>query len=234
MKPLIEFRDINLNFNGKKILNEVNLSVDENEILGLVGRSGTGKTTLFRLFLGIYKPSSGTIFFNGKKINKKIKHHVGFASQDGSFYPRLTVEENLAYFGRIYKLSEKVIKVRTKQLLELMQLQYAGNTKAENLSGGMKRRLDLALAMIHDPKVLVLDEPTTGLDIILNENIWDLILAIHKSGKTIIVSSHNLVEIEKYCTNVALVSHGKIVPSGELKGIKLEKWFRSFTNDASI
>lgn len=236
--PLIEFKNVSQNFNGKNVLQDVNLTINQHQILGLVGRSGSGKTTLFRLFLRIYKPSKGKIYFNGKKVNDKIKQKVGFASQENSFYPRLTVEENLRYFGCMYNLPKKLLRTRIDRLLELMQLENSRKVWAKNLSGGMKRRLDLAIALVHDPDVLILDEPTTGLDIILNENIWQLILKIKEHGKTIIVSSHNLEEIEKHCTEIAFVSHGQVVEWEKLKKLKkkygLKNLFRRICNDQSL
>ena len=230
MNSIIEFKEVTIGFNGKIFLENVNLTIHENKILGLVGRSGSGKTTLFRLFLGVYCPNNGKILYKGKKVDKKIKEKVGFASQENSFYPRLTVEENIAYFGSMYNLPVKEIKIRADRLLELMELESARKTRANNLSGGMKRRLDLAIALVHDPDVLILDEPTTGLDIILNENIWKLILKIHRLGKTIIVSSHNLIEIEKYCQEVAFVSKGEVIDWAHLKKLKrrsnMEQLFR--------
>tara|TARA_Y100000031_G_C8226119_1_gene388417 strand:- start:882 stop:1589 length:708 start_codon:yes stop_codon:yes gene_type:complete len=220
MDSIIEFKNVTISFNGKTILEDVNLDIHENKIMGLVGRSGSGKTTLFRLFLGVYLPTQGKIFYKGRKINNKIKEKVGFASQENSFYPRLTVEENISYFASMYGIDKRDVKLRMARLLELVDLQESSNVRADNLSGGMKRRLDLAIALVHDPDVLILDEPTTGLDIILNENIWNLILKIHKLGKTIVVSSHNLVEIEKYCQEVTFVSRGKIIDWKHLKQLR--------------
>lgn len=237
-QPIIEFKGVSKHFKKKTVLDNVNFAIEDDEIIGLVGRSGAGKTTLFRLFLGIYKPSSGEIFFQGKKITSKIKKDVGFASQENSFYLTLTVEENLRYFGMVYNLPSKEVKKRIGKLLKLMQLEGARKTKAMNLSGGMKRRLGLAIALIHDPSILILDEPTTGLDIIIGENIWNLIMKINKLGKTVIVSSHNLTEIEKYCTAIAFISKGQVTEWKELQKLKkkcrLSTLFKRYCNDPIV
>ncbi|MBI2665047.1 ABC transporter ATP-binding protein [Candidatus Woesearchaeota archaeon] len=230
---LVEFRNVSHYFRKKVVLQDVDLRIEHHQILGIVGRSGAGKTTLFRLLLGIYLPYSGSVLLNGKTLRQKIKQSIGFASQENSFYESLSVEENLRYFGAMYSLSRKSIEERIDYLLKFMQLQEARKTLAKNLSGGMKRRLDLALALIHDPELLILDEPTTGLDIFLNEHIWDFILKIHQLGKTIIISSHNLEEIEKYCTHVAFLAYGKVITAGSLKIIQkryhLEELFRKIS-----
>ncbi|MBT5739770.1 ABC transporter ATP-binding protein [Candidatus Woesearchaeota archaeon] len=212
----IVFKGVSKRFHNKVVLANVNLSVQPGTIVGLVGRSGSGKTTLFRLLLGIYSATKGKILINGQDT-KKSKSLIGFASQDNSFYPRLTVKENLSYFGRSYNLSKSEIDSRIKRLLSLMELSGNESIQARRLSGGMQRRLDLAIALIHDPEVLILDEPTTGLDVILNESIWELILRIHQSGKTIIVSTHNLDEVAHYCSNVVFLSKGKVIEERSIR-----------------
>ena len=233
MQPIIEFRNISKSFKDKIIFKNLNFSIGKEEIVALVGKSGSGKTTLFNLFFSIYRPDSGSIFYYGKKVNSRIKQEVGFATQNNSFYPSLNVEENLSYFGSSYNLSLKDIKERTKILLELMELEGARKTKGADLSAGMKRRLDLAIALIHDPDILILDEPTAGLDVVLNENIWKLILKINNLGKTILVSSHNLDEVQKYCSAIAFISNNAIIESKELQKMKgnLEQLFRRLCYD---
>ena len=204
MNSIIEFKEVTIGFNGKIFLENVNLTIHENKILGLVGRSGSGKTTLFRLFLGVYCPNNGKILYKGKKVDKKIKEKVGFASQENSFYPRLTVEENIAYFGSMYNLPVKEIKIRADRLLELMALESARKTRANNLSGGMKRRLDLAIALVHDPDVLILDEPTDGfsqeqldrLKVLMEEiKIPQIIIVSHEPQIEAFVD--NIIRLEK-------------------------------------
>ncbi len=235
---LLEFRQVSHSFGKQPVLRGISLEVKEGSILGIVGRSGAGKTTLLHIFLGIIEPTKGDVFVQGRKLRSISKAIIGFASQENSFYARLTVEENMRYFGGMYHLSPSFLEKRMAILLQFMKLDSARHMPARKLSGGMKRRLDLALALLHDPKILVLDEPTTGLDILLNESIWQLILQIHRLGKTIIISSHNLQEIEKHCTHVAFLSQGTVVVDGSLRDIKkkysLEDLFRKVSYAASV
>ncbi|MBI4146691.1 ABC transporter ATP-binding protein [Candidatus Woesearchaeota archaeon] len=217
MSAIMQLCDVSLRFGSKHVLSNVNLSINQGTLLGLVGRSGAGKTTLLRVLTGMIAPSSGKVFLPNRASLKKM---VGFASQEYSFYPQLSVVENLWYFGRMYGLSSRVISSRIKELLVLMQLEEARHRIASKLSGGMKRRLDIALALIHDPPILVLDEPTTGLDVFLQEMVWSLIHRIHALGKTVIISSHDLRELEKWCTELVIVSNGKLIGGQELKSLK--------------
>lgn len=197
-----------------KVLHGLQLEVEENEVFGLIGKSGCGKSTLLKILLGYYLPDSGRIFYQGMDITGKpslLKTLVGYCTQENSFYVELTVEENMRYFARMYGWKKTEMNLRMKSILDLVGLSMAKQKLATNLSGGMKRRLDFALAMIHDPKILVLDEPTTGLDHILQEKIFQLIQDIQKTGKTIIIISHDLHQLQKYCTRIGIMDKGRII-----------------------
>jgi ABC-2 type transport system ATP-binding protein len=227
--PIIEFIEVSKLFNDKIVLDNVNLKIKENQLLGLVGISGAGKTTLFRLLLQLYEPDKGKIEYKGKKITTDFKQVVGFASQEGSFYPKLTIMENLEYFGKMYGLKKETLIENANSILETIGLVESINKRADKLSGGMKRRLDFAIALIHNPQIIIFDEPTTGLDVIIKDDIWALINKIHKLGKTIIISSHNLVELEQNCQKIIFVKEGQVsIIDHKLKSRKksLEKLFR--------
>lgn len=160
--------------------------------------------------LGVYKPDSGAVHFSH---NAK---HVGLASQKYAFYPRLSVLENLSYYGTMYGMKNSVITKRSKELLELFELYHARNTRCENLSGGMQRRLDMAIALIHSPKILILDEPTTGLDVVLKEKMWDLIQKIKSDGVTIIISSHDLDEMQDNCDEAVFIHDHCVINQKQL------------------
>jgi len=206
---LVQLRGVTKYFDHATVLQNVDLEIKQNTLLALIGRSGAGKTTLLRIILGIYKPDFGTL----TKANIKI----GYASQENSFYPRLTVDENLDYFGKLYGVSGVELENRKDELLKLVKLIPARSTRAQNLSGGMKRRLDLALALIHDPELIILDEPTAGLDVVLQKQIWQNILAIKKSKKTIIISSHDLDQLRKYCDEFAFVYNKQLYDLERIK-----------------
>ncbi|MBS3113416.1 ABC transporter ATP-binding protein [Candidatus Woesearchaeota archaeon] len=216
-KTIIELKDVSKHFYNQEILKLVNLKIRENSILGLIGQSGAGKTTLIRIILGLYTPTTGEIYIKGKLATNNQNRQVGFASQEYSFYPRLTVEENLKFYGTMYRMTKNALENRIDELLEMMELAHAKKIRSSKLSGGMKRRLDIALALLNRPHILILDEPTTGLDIVLKEKIWAMIEKIKKTGITIIISSHDLEELEEHCTDIAFVREGFVYSPEQLK-----------------
>jgi len=212
--PYIQIQNVTKRFGKKIILNDLNLDIPFGEVTGIIGASGSGKTTLLNLLIGFMKPDKGTIFFQSRDIFKDMKNVstiFGFGAQACSFYFDLSVEENLIYFGKLYGLKSKDIKKRIPELLELIELKDARRTLGKQLSTGMKRRLDIACALIHEPKVLILDEPTEELDPILRKGLINTIRRIRNSGKTVIVTSHLLNEIERLCDDVAILNEGRIV-----------------------
>ncbi|MFT4312569.1 MAG: ABC transporter ATP-binding protein [Candidatus Woesearchaeota archaeon] len=214
MDPLVEFQNITKRFKDEVVLNNVQLQIFPDEIFGIIGRSGSGKTTLTRILLGFYPPDEGKLIYRGEDITthtNKIRRIVGLTTQENSFYPRLTAKENLMYYGRIYDLKKETLETRVPLLLRLMNLVGHENVLAEDLSGGMKRRLDFAISLIHDPDLLILDEPTTGLDPVLTEDIWDIIWKIHSTGKTVIIISHLFDEIEQNCGRVGILNKGRFL-----------------------
>jgi ABC-2 type transport system ATP-binding protein len=232
--PILKITKLNKAFGRKAILKNINLDVYQGEILGIIGASGSGKTTLLNTLIGFVQPDEGKVLFKAQKainINKEeyqsfssneksVKNMYGFAAQFPSFYEKLTVKENLEYFGELYDLSKDTRKANSETLMKLMDLQNSSNVLAKNLSGGMERRLDIACAMMHNPKILILDEPTADLDPFLRNNIWNLIEKINKKGTTIILSSHHLSELETLCSRIAILKHGKILGLGTTKELK--------------
>ena len=223
MSTLIEFKEIKKSFGKAIILESVSFSLQENEIMGLVGKSGGGKSTLLRLLMGFYRADAGNILFENIDVSKNLHHlrlNMGFTTQENSFYPKLTVIENLLYFGQMYDISHNELMQRIPHVLALMKLSKSIHDLADNLSGGMKRRLDFAISLIHDPKVLILDEPTTGLDPILRSEIWQIIQDIRQYGKTIIISTHFFSELERHCDRITILHEGLILSS------QTPQWYR--------
>ncbi len=223
--PLISFQKVYKKIEGNLILKNISLDIYPHEIFGLIGASGAGKTTLLRCLIGFYKINAGDILYQEKNISKNqllIRQIFGFGSQDNCFYEKLSLKENLVYFGRLYGLSDKVIEERSEHLLAVVELSESKHTLAKNLSGGMRRRLDIACSLIHSPQILILDEPTAGLDPTLRKHMWDLIVKINQSGTTIIVSSHLLSEIGHFCTRIGIINQGELLKIGapdELKDL---------------
>jgi ABC-2 type transport system ATP-binding protein len=220
---VIRCANLDISFGDNRVLEQISLDIPEGEIFGIIGLSGSGKTTLLNTLIGFLEPDSGEVFFRHPKnneyvsIGKKptdVKRLFGFATQEPSFYTKLTAEENLDHFGALYNLPTTVRKTNVRLLLELMGLSESKRTLAENLSGGMQRRLGIACSLIHDPKILILDEPTADLDPLLRKEMWNLIKKINQQGTTVILSSHFLSEIEELCTKVAILHNRRIVDVG--------------------
>jgi len=226
---ILQLKGVTKEFNSKVILDRVSLSIEEGDIFGIIGQSGSGKTTLLNLLIGFYEPNEGKILYQSdpnkkpKEIHKKplkIKRKFGFATQTFSFYPKLTITENLFHFGKLYGLRTPILKTNTNNLLEFTKLKKYQNKLAEEISVGMQKRLDLSCALIHKPKIILLDEPTANIDSILQKEIIHLIKQVNKLGITIIIASHHLNDIEKICNKVALIHKGKITICGAIEEIK--------------
>lgn len=227
--PIVRIQQLTKRFGKKAVLKGASLDIYEGEIFGLIGASGSGKTTLLRNIIGYMAPEQGDVKFRYDYfVKRKIKSDkplyasvhkqqslarslFGFASQEPSFYKKLTVEENLNYFGSLYNLPKRALESNADILLALMDLKHAKKTLAEDLSGGMERRLDIACALIHDPEILILDEPTSDLDPLLRDHIWSLVQKINKKGTTIILASHHLSEVETFCSRIAIIKDGRIM-----------------------
>ncbi len=227
--PILKIQNISKRFSKKKILRNIGLDIYEGEIFAIIGASGSGKTTLLKTIIGYLGPEEGDVKFRYDYFLKKkgregkptyasvyrqqkiAKNIFGFASQEPSFYSKLTVRENLKYFGSLYNMHKKALDSNIEILLSLMDLKHAEKTLAKDLSGGMERRLDIACALMHDPEVLILDEPTSDLDPLLRAHIWSLVQKINKKGTTIILASHHLSEVEHFCSRIAIIKEGKII-----------------------
>src|SRR3989344_990800 len=213
----IRFNDVEKRFGSHVVLQSLTFEIPTGKIFGVIGVSGSGKTTLLRLIVGYYLPTKGSISFSlkeNRKSNIPMTKHFGFATQDNSFYGDLTAEENVRFFGTLYGLKPDVISSRVADVLSVVELYDSRNELARNLSGGMRRRLDLACALVHDPSVLILDEPTEDLDPRLREQLLNLIKNINNHGTTVIFTSHLLEEIEYLCDKVAVLSQGTIIKIG--------------------
>ena len=228
-EPLFRIHNVTKVYDKHVVLNGINLDIQPGEILGIIGASGSGKTTLLNTLIGFIQPDKGDVLFrlhhlldfkekaSFRSVYKNldaVKNLYGFASQVPSFYRKLSVKENLEYFGKLYNLSKEAIRNNTETLLTLMDLKKSEYIGAEHLSGGMERRLDIACSLMHDPDILILDEPTADLDPVLRVHIWDLVKKINKKGTTIVLSSHNLHELETFANRVAILKDGKIIEVG--------------------
>ena len=217
--PLIEASHINKSyFTGKgdtvDAVRDVSLDVHEGEILGLLGPNGAGKTTLLRILGTLIPPTSGSCLLDGRSMSEnpeETRKQIGFLSGNTKLYGRLTVREVLAYFGRLYKLSDAHIATKTAELIELLKMSEFVDRRCDTLSTGQTQRASIARAILHDPKLLILDEPTLGLDIMTARTIMEFISMARERGHSIIFSTHYMTEAEMLCDRIALIHHGDLL-----------------------
>jgi len=223
MRDLIKIEVINLTkrFGEQTAVDSINLEVLPGEILGFLGPNGAGKTTAIRMLSGLLKPDEGTILYNGLTLNHFPggKSLVGVCPQENVHWERLTCQEQLVFTGEIYDLPRKLAKSKSKELLDQLGLTAQSDKQARRLSGGMKRRLNIALALVHDPSVLFLDEPEAGLDpqsrLLMREFIKNL-----AGSHTIILTTHNMDEADRLSNRVAIIDQGKILKTDSPENLK--------------
>ncbi len=201
-------------------VSKLDLDILEGEIFGILGPNGAGKTTLISILCSLIKPTSGTFTINNLDYThnkKELKQLIGIVPQEYALYPSLTAYENLSYFGSMYGLQGKALKDSIHLYLGKVGLLEFANKKIEIFSGGMKRRINLIASILHQPKILFLDEPTVGVDVQSKNVIIDHLKQLNKQGTTIVYTSHHLNEAEHFCTRVVIIDHGKIIVKGQPK-----------------
>ena len=220
----------------------LNLRVKKGERFGLFGPNGAGKTTLMNLMTGVLQVDEGSIMLLGNKVghqDKKVNKLFGFVPQDFSFYRELSPAENLEFFGAWAGLNQTQIKQRTDELLEILGLADVRDKAVEKFSGGMKRRVNLAIGVIHNPQVLFLDEPTVGVDVQTRHAIMNYLRTLNEQGTTLIYTSHQLNEAEDLCKHIAMIDNGQIITQGDIDDVlathnqeSLEQLFINLTGKA--
>lgn len=211
----IELNDVSKNFGKTAVLQDIQLRITEGQIFGLIGPSGAGKTTVVKLMVGMERANSGTVSVLQKRMpDLNVLQDIGYMAQADSLYNELTGGENLTFFASMYQLKKDEQKKRIAYAADLVGLSSELNKRVAAYSGGMKRRLSLAIALVHNPRVLILDEPTVGIDPELRVSIWNELLRLKsEEAKTIIVTTHVMDEAEK-CDCLAMVREGRILASG--------------------
>ncbi|WP_416197174.1 MAG: ABC-2 type transport system ATP-binding protein [Sporanaerobacter sp.] len=208
---MIEIIDVSKVFGEFTAVDNVNLKIESGEFLGLLGPNGAGKTTLIKLLTGLLKPTSGAIYIDGEKMsrsNMEIKKRIGVVPQYTNLDKELTVYENLIFAAKLFKI--KGYKDKIEELLTFIELEEHKNKKAMNLSGGMQRRLMIAKALINDPDIIFLDEPTVGIDLNGRRKIWDILKGMKAIGKTVLLTTHYIEEADYLCNQVCLINNGKV------------------------
>ncbi|MCK4405254.1 MAG: ATP-binding cassette domain-containing protein [Hadesarchaea archaeon] len=211
---IVETHDLTKVFNGRKAVDSLDLEIEEGEFFGLLGPNGAGKSTTVAMLSTILRPTRGTVTIAGydiKRQAKEIKRLIGVVPQEFGLYDELTAAENLIYFGKLHDVEGGKLKDRIDKLLRLVQLQDRANDLVKTFSGGMKHRLNLVVGLIHEPKLLFLDEPTTGLDPQARLAVWELIKRFQSEGVTILLTTHYMEEADYLCERVAIMDRGKVI-----------------------
>jgi len=214
-------------------VDDLNLQVRQNEVFGLLGPNGSGKTTTIKLLLGLLHPTKGkALVLGGDGTNPKINSRIGFLPEESYLYKYLNARETLDFYGRLFGLPAELRKMRVEALLDMVGLKAVANRSVGTYSKGMARRIGLAQALINDPELLILDEPTTGLDPIGTRQIKDLILKLSQRGKTVLLCSHLLADVEDVCDRIAILYGGKIQTQGRVRELLQQTNKIQITTDA--
>lgn len=215
MQPIIQINDLAKQYKGAETysLNHFSLDIHKGEIFGLLGPNGAGKSTLISILCGLIDPTSGSFTIDGLTYAKNafaVKKIIGVVPQEYALYPTLTARENLMYFGSMYGLRGNELKDKVVESLDFLGLLKFADKRIDTFSGGMKRRINLIAGILHEPKILFLDEPTVGVDIQSKNAIIEYLQRLNDHGTTIIYTSHHLAEAENFCTDIAIVDRGRV------------------------
>ncbi len=215
---IISIKNVSKHYGLKKVLDDVSFDIQRGDIFGLLGSNGAGKSTLTRILLGFENSTFGKVkYYGGNPI--KIKSKIAVVPQNIAAYMDFTVQQNMEFFAALTNLPKKNQKEQITQLINWLELSSFKEVKVKFLSGGYQRLVNMALSLINDPEIIFLDEPTVGLDPKMRLMFWDKILALKKSGKTLILTTHYMDEAEKLCTNIALLKKGKLITTGSPKNL---------------
>lgn len=223
---MLEVFKLSKTYKGKVAVDEIDLYMDEGESVGLVGPNGAGKSTTISMISTLIKPTSGDVKFHGKSTVEdptSLRKVLGVVPQEIALYEELSAYENLKFFGKIYKVEKRLLEERIQEVLDLVGLKDRQKDVVKTFSGGMKRRVNIAAALLHNPKILILDEPTVGIDPQSRNHILEMVRRLNEhSGTTVLYTSHYMEEVEQLCKRVYIMDHGKIIAVGtktELLGI---------------
>ncbi|MNB71177.1 Daunorubicin/doxorubicin resistance ATP-binding protein DrrA [compost metagenome] len=214
---LAELTDVVKRYDSKLTVDHVNLSIQEGEIFGLLGPNGAGKSTTISMLCGLLKLDGGSIAVDGVSVEKQpleVKKRIGLVPQDLALYENMTAEENAMFFGKLYGLRGRLLKERVYEALAFTGLSDRAKDKPSTFSGGMKRRLNIACAIMHRPKLIIMDEPTVGIDPQSRNHILESVKTLNKMGSTVIYTSHYMEEVEAICDRVAIMDKGHIIACG--------------------
>jgi len=225
----IKLENVVKKYKGNTAVAGISLAIEKGELFGLLGPNGAGKSTTISMISALLQPTAGSIRIKGNDIEKKAleaKKCIGLVPQEIALYPTLTASENLAFWGRMYGLSGKQLRERMEAVLKIVGLEERKNEKIQNYSGGMKRRINIAASLLHQPEILIMDEPTVGIDPQSRSHILETVKKLNGEGITVIYTSHYMEEVEYLCSRIAIMDQGKVIALGEkdeLKSLAAEK-----------
>ena len=216
---ILDIKKITKSYGEITALNNFSFSLKKGEVLGLLGPNGAGKTTLISILSGTVKGFSGTVTFKEKNLfsDRKLKNHMGIVPQDMAFYEDLNAFDNLMFWGGLYDIYRAELKSRARELLDLVELSDRAKEPIKNFSGGMKRRLNVAIGLIHKPELLLLDEPTVGIDVQAKVSLLDIIKNVGEKGTSVIFTTHQLAEVEEICSRIVIMDKGTLLAEGTLE-----------------
>ena len=215
---MLEIKNLTKSYGDVLALDRFSLELGKGEVLGLLGPNGAGKTTLIAILSGTLGGFTGTVTFQGRNLfgEREIKNRLGIVPQDMAFYDELSAMDNLLFWGGLYDVPRGELKKRAVELLDLVELSARAKEPVKNFSGGMKRRLNTAIGLLHRPDLLLLDEPTVGIDVQAKVSILDIIRKTGAAGTAVIFTTHQLAEVEDTCSRIAIMDHGRILAQGTL------------------
>jgi ABC-2 type transport system ATP-binding protein len=220
---MIQVRSVSKSFGNIEAVKNVSFTIDKGEIFGILGPNGAGKSTIVNILNTLVKPDKGDVIIDGVNIKDDgdtIKLIMGVVPQEIALYEELTAYENLIFWGGLYDIPKPELKANVTKTLEIVDLSYRKNDRIKTFSGGMKRRINIACSLLHNPKILVLDEPTVGVDPQNRNHIFELIERLNNEGMTIIYTTHYMEEAERFCDSIAIIDVGRIIAQGTLKELR--------------
>lgn len=220
---IIEINDLIKRYDRDIAVDNINLNIEEGEIFGLLGPNGAGKSTTISMLCGLIKPTGGEIIIDGDTIDSRkidYKRKIGLVPQEIALYENLSAEENITFFGKLAGLRGTLLQERVTEALEFVGLEDKRKAVPKGFSGGMKRRLNIACAIMHHPKIIIMDEPTVGIDPQSRNHILDTVRKLNSMGSTVIYTSHYMEEVEELCSRIAIMDHGKLIAEGTKEQLK--------------
>lgn len=220
---MIHVRSVSKSFGNIEALKDVSFSIDKGEIFGILGPNGAGKSTIVNILNTLVRPDSGEVIIDNVNIRNDgvtVKQIMGVVPQEIALYEELTAYENLMFWGGLYNIPKQLLREHADKTLEIVDLSYRKNDRIKTFSGGMKRRINIACSLLHNPRILVLDEPTVGVDPQNRNHIFEVIEKLHDEGMTIIYTTHYMEEAERFCDKIAIMDEGRIIALGTLKELR--------------